>query len=50
MIDAKEEIESDAPKDSWMDLIIDYLKDSKLPKDKSQARKLRLKVARNTLL
>ena len=33
-----------------MDPIIDYLQDSKLPKDKNKARKLRLKAIRYTLL
>ena len=50
IIDAKEEIESEVPKDSWMYPIIDYLKDSKLLEDRNQARKLRLKAAWYMLL
>ena len=33
-----------------MDLIVDYLRNSKEPEDKNQARKLRIKAARYTLL
>ena len=36
--------------ESWMDPLINYLKNSKEPKDKSQARNLRIKAARYTLL
>ena len=50
MIDAKEEEEGEILKDNWMDPIIDYLQDSKFPKDKNKVRKLRLKAARYTLL
>ena len=50
MIDSEKEAESEVPKDDWMNSIIDYLKDSKLPEDRNQARKLRLKAAKHTLI
>ena len=37
-------------KASWMDPIIAYIRDGTLPADKRQARKLRLQVARYTLI
>ena len=50
MIEVEDKLEPDVSKESWMDPIIDYLRNSKEPEDKSQARKLRIKVARYTLL
>ena len=43
MIDTEEEEEGEIMKNNWMNPIIDYLQDSKLPEDKNKARKLRLK-------
>ena len=42
MVEAEDESESGMVKESWMDPIIDYLKNCKEPEDKSQARKLRI--------
>ena len=50
MINSEEGEEGEIPKDSWMNQIIDYLQDSKLPEDKNKARNLRLKVVRYVLL
>ena len=50
MIDIEEEKEFEVLKDSWMDPIIDYLQDSRLPEDRNQVRKLRLKATRHLLL
>ena len=50
VVNMVDEVEFEAPKDNCIGPIIDYLKDSKLPEDTNQARKLRLKVARYTLL
>ena len=50
MVEAKEDLKSDLTEESWMDPIIDYLKNGKEPGDKNQARKLRIKAARYTLL
>ena len=46
----EDESESEALKENWMDRIVDYLKNCKEPEDKNQARKLRIKAARYTLL
>ena len=43
-------LKSDSVEEGWMDPIIDYLKNGKEPGDKSQARKLRIKAARYTIL
>ena len=50
MIEIEDELKSEASKEDWMDRIVDYLKNCKEPRDKSQAKKLRIKVARYTLL
>ena len=50
MVEVKDDMKSDLVEESWMDPIIDYLKNSKEPEDKNQARKLRIKAARYTLL
>ena len=50
MVEAKEDLKSDLVEESWMDPIIDYLKNSKEPEDKNQARKLLIKAAKYTLL
>ena len=50
MIEAKDELEPEMSKEAWMNPIIDYLKNCKEPEDKSEARKLRIKAARYTLL
>ena len=50
MIDAEEEMELEVSDESWINSIMNYLKDTKVPKDKSQARKLRIKAARYTML
>ena len=50
MIDAEEETKYEIVKDSQIKSIVDYLKDSRLSEDKNEARKLRLKAARYTLI
>ena len=40
MVEAMEDLKSDLSEESWMDPIIDYLKNNKDPEDKNQARKL----------
>ena len=50
MIEVEDESEPRAKKEGWMDPIINYLKICKVPEDKNQARRLRIKVARYTLL
>ena len=50
MVETKDELRFDLVKKSWMNPIVDYLKNSKEPVDKNQARKLRIKTARYTLL
>ena len=50
MIEAEDESESGAIKESWMEPIIDYLKICKEREVKNQARKLRSKAARYTIL
>jgi len=50
MIEVEDELELEVSKKNWMNPIIDYLRNSKEPEDKSQARKLRIKAARYTLL
>ena len=35
---------------NWMTLIVSYLKDGKLPKEKEEARKLRIRSARYVLM
>ena len=50
MIDVEDEIEPEASEESWMDSIIDYLRNSKVLDDKSQVRKLRIKDVRYTVL
>ena len=50
MVEAKEDLKSDLTEESWMDPIIDYLKNSKEPGDKNQATKLWIKAAIYTLL
>lgn len=50
MVDSEERIEYEVPGDSWMNPIIDYLRNSKMLEDKNQARKLRLRADMNTLL
>ena len=50
MIEVEDKLEPDVSKESWMDPIIDYLRNSKELEDKSQVRKLRIKAARYTLL
>ena len=45
MIETEDELEHEVSKESWMNPIIDYLRNSKYLKDKSQARKLRIKAA-----
>ena len=37
-------------KEYWMKATVDYLKDSRLPENKNDARKSRLKIARYTLI
>ena len=46
MVEQREYLKSDLIEESWMDPIIDYLKNSKESRDKNQARKLRIKAAR----
>ena len=50
MVEAMEDLKSDLIEESWMDPIIDYLKNGKEPEDKNQARKLRIKTTRYTIL
>ena len=50
MVEAIEDLKSDLIGTSWMDPIVDYLINGKEPEDKNQARKLRIKAARYTLL
>ena len=51
MIEAEEEAEVEITTDNWMKPIIDYLKNSRLLlEDKNEARKLRLKATRYTLV
>ena len=50
MVEAEDELGSNTLKESWMDPIIDYLKNCKEPEDKNQDRKLRIKAAIYTLL
>ena len=50
MIEAEDESGPEEKKESWMDLIINYLKICKEPEDKNQARRLRIKAARYTFL
>ena len=50
MIEMEDQSKSGAKKESWMDPIIDYLKICKESEDKNQARRLRIKAARYTLL
>ena len=50
MVEANDGSEIGEKKGSWMDLLIDYLTICKEPKDKNQARKLRIKAARYTIL
>ena len=50
MIDVEEEIEPEVLGESWMDPIMDYLRNSKVLEDKSQARKLRIKATKYTML
>ena len=50
MIDAEEEIEPKASEESWMDPIVNYLRNSKVLDDKSQARNLRIKASKYTVL
>ena len=50
MVEAKDELRSDLVKESWMDPIVDYLKNSKEPEDKNQASKLQIQAARYTLV
>ena len=50
MIDTEEEIEPKVSRESWLDPIIDYLRNSKVSEDKSQERKLRIKAIRYIVL
>ena len=50
MIDAEERMEYEVSKDNWMNLIMNYLRDSEVPEDRNQARKLRIKAAIYTML
>ena len=50
IMEMENDLKSDLMEERWMNPLIDYLKNSKEPKDKSQARKLRIKAARYTLL
>ena len=50
MIDAEEEMESEVAKESWMNPVMNYLRDYEVPEDKNQAKKLRIKAAKYTML
>ena len=50
MVEAIEDLRFNLTENSWMDPIIDYLKNGKEPGDKNQARKLRIKDARYAIL
>ena len=50
MIEVEKEIKARIMEDSWMKPIVDYLRNSKLLEEKNDARKLRLKAARYTLV
>ena len=43
-------MEFEVSEDNWMNLIMNYLKDFEVPKDKNQARKLRIKAVRYIML
>ncbi len=50
MIEVDDELVPEVSKESWMGPVVDYLRNSKEPEDKSQARKLIIKAARYTVL
>ena len=50
MIEVEDELGFEVSKEDWMDPIVDYLKNCKELEDKSQARKLRIKATKYTLL